>query len=141
MSDDARNLDTYGDGYDEPEAPSGWTPGPWDWTNEGTWPDGVSIATVGEYNIIVEDGTNGDEEADARLIANAPSLLDGCQQAYVDAEKALCTVDALHPAVVILRGLRAALKHIIEDATGGDPDPRPPHDMFDDPRESWVDPL
>jgi hypothetical protein len=106
----------------EDETPTTHTPGPWDWTNEGSWPDGISIAEVGAFNIIVEDGTVGDEEADARLIANAPMLLDACQEAYAVALKVSDAVsDPLHPSHLLIRGLRATLKHVLEDATGQEP--------------------
>ena len=99
---------------------SAHTPGPW------FWADNVPDAPP-HYRMIVDaDGytvcnPSPMSEADARLIAAAPALLDSARCALADLEGAAADIDPsgdrVHPVWLTINELRAA----IQRATGGAP--------------------
>lgn len=101
----------------EAEPPTPYTPGPWEAT-EGEFPDDVSIAVVGRFNIVAFDPgeSDYDEAGDARLMAAAPLLVEDLTEAYHALEKAIMKVPS--DLGWELMNLTQRIRHDVEDATG-----------------------
>lgn len=94
------------------------TKGPWKIWNTGT-PDNPSLAIVASNNHLIAQTIGENDEANARLIASAPELLEACKFAeYELSVKRGCMSKKEVEKATVLNEILMRLEQAIAKATG-----------------------